>query len=294
VDFIITNKEGTFMCRFAAYLGHPVLMEQVLVKPINSIVMQSISARESSIPTNGDGFGIGWYAPEIDNKPAVFTSTSPAWSDMNLLHLTSKVKSPCFFAHVRAASIGGVNSYNCHPFLYGDWMLMHNGDTFDFISVKRHLRHLLDDDIYHQIQGETDSEHIFALFLQRSKGQDLTNISVVADILAETLYEVRQLIHQFGKLGTSYFNICITDGKRIIASRYCTDKQQALTLHYSQGSQFVFKSGRYHMLKEGEKKACVLIASEKLTDIEAEWHDVPANHMLLIDASHNLELRALS
>lgn len=282
------------MCRFAAYLGQPVLMEDVLVKPINSIVMQSISARESSIPTNGDGFGIGWYAPEIDDTPAVFTSTSPAWSNTNLLHITRKIKSPCFFSHVRAASIGGVNPYNCHPFVSGDWMWMHNGDTYDFISVKRHLRHLLDDDIYHQIQGETDSEHIFALFLQRVKGQDLTNISVVADILGATLHEVRRLVHQFGTSGASYFNVCLTDGKRIIASRYCTDKQQALSLHYSQGSRFVHKAGRYHMLNEGAKKACVLIASEKLTDIEAEWHDVPSNYLLLIDEFHNLEIRALS
>jgi glutamine amidotransferase len=281
------------MCRFVAYLGLPVLMEQILVKPSNSIVMQSFSARETTIPTNGDGFGLGWYVPAISKNPAIFTSLFPAWSDANLLHLTSKIKSPCFFAHVRAASVGGANTYNCHPFSFGAWMLMHNGDTYDFMSVKRHLRNLLDDDIYHHLQGETDSEHLFALFLQRAKGQDLTSITTVADIFEATLHEIRQLVQKYGRHGTSFFNLCLTDGKRIIATRYCTDNKRALTLHYSQGSRFASRNGRFHMLKEGDKKTSTLVVSEKLNDIEAEWHDVPANHMLLIDADHSLHIRKL-
>ena len=102
------------MCRFVAYLGQDIVMDEVLVKPTNSIVSQSLHARESDYPTNGDGFGIGWYTPSISKDPALFTSTIPAWNDRNLLHLTAKIKSNCFFAHVRAASTGGVNLYNCH------------------------------------------------------------------------------------------------------------------------------------------------------------------------------------
>ena len=58
------------MCRLVAYLGHEVLLEDVLVKTINSIVMQSLHARESNMPTNGDGFGLGWYMPNISATPA--------------------------------------------------------------------------------------------------------------------------------------------------------------------------------------------------------------------------------
>src|SRR5438876_12361096 len=105
------------MCRLVAYLGKEVLLEDVLVKPVNSIVMQSLHARESTIPTNGDGFGVGWYASHISPEPALFTSVFPAWNDRNLLNLTAKIKSSCFFAHVRAAGAGGVTNYNCHPFV---------------------------------------------------------------------------------------------------------------------------------------------------------------------------------
>src|SRR5215216_2121688 len=96
------------MCRFVAFIGEETLLQDILVKPYNSIVMQSLHARETKIPTNGDGFGLGWYAKKISPHPALFTSIAPAWNDRNLLSLTSKIKSKCFFAHVRAASAGGV------------------------------------------------------------------------------------------------------------------------------------------------------------------------------------------
>ena len=117
------------MCRFIAYLGEETLLEHILVHPKNSLISQSLHAHEApQVPTNGDGFGLGWYLPAHDPFPALFTSVFPAWSDRNLLNLTSKITSPCFFGHVRAASVGGINAYNCHPFIFKRFMLMHNGD----------------------------------------------------------------------------------------------------------------------------------------------------------------------
>lgn len=284
------------MCRLVAYLGHEVLLEDVLVKPFNSIVMQSLHARESSNLTNGDGFGVGWYVPEISPTPALFTSISPAWNDNNLLHLTAKIKSPCFFAHVRAASAGGVTHYNCHPFLFNEWMFMHNGSMENFLAIKRHLRHLLDDDIYNSIQGETDSEHLFALFLQFCKGKDLTNIKVVADILQATIYKTNELIDKFigPKHEPSYFNFCLTNGKQIWATRYCSD-EKALpeTMYYSVGKEFIAKDGRYHMLHNDGPSGSLLIASEKLTKFHTEWHDIPPNHLVMVDLDLSIQLRPL-
>lgn len=282
------------MCRLVAYLGHSLLLEDVLVKPTNSIVMQSLHARESSIPTNGDGFGLGWYAPHIAPDPALFTSISPAWNDRNLLNLTAKIQSPAFFAHVRAASAGGVTQYNCHPFIHGNWMLMHNGGIHDFLAIKRHVRRLLDDDIYDWIKGETDSEHLFALFLQLAKGHDLTQLSVVADVLEDTFITIEQLLVQHHKSGESHYNICMTDGRRLIATRYCTDKSiTPETLHISTGSRFVIKNKLHHMLQEEGRRNCVLISSERLTNSKKEWETVPAHHMLLVDDDLSLQYRPL-
>jgi glutamine amidotransferase len=281
------------MCRLVAYQGLPVLLETVLVKPENSIVMQSLHARETNTPTNGDGFGLGWYAPQIDPIPALFVSVFPAWSDRNLLDLTSKIISPCFFAHVRAASVGGINTYNCHPFRFNDWMLMHNGDIHDFISVKRHLRHLLDDDIYHWIQGETDSEHLFALFLQLSKDRDLTQLSTVADVMMETIYEINRLVAEFGQAGPSFFNVCLTDGCRTLAIRYCSyDNLEPDSLHYFLGNHQA-ANNHYQPENSTEKPDFALVSSERLTDFHKGWHKIPSNHMLLIDRNLDIEFRVI-
>ncbi|STX51952.1 glutamine amidotransferase [Legionella busanensis] len=283
------------MCRLVAYIGSEVLLEEILVKPSNSIVMQSLKARESTVPTNGDGFGLGWYNPAVSLEPALFVSIFPAWSDRNLLSLTAKIKSDMFFAHVRAASVGGTNNYNCHPFVYKQWMLMHNGGISDFMSVKRHLRHLLDDDIYNWIQGETDSEHLFALFLQLAKDKDLSNISEIADTLEETFKQINYLVKKYGKTDDpSLFNICLTDGLRIIASRYSSSKKiKPESLHYSAGPLWLTPNDRYYRPKRAEVHDCVLVASEKLTDFSAIWQSVPPNHLLLVDAERRIHLHKI-
>ncbi len=94
------------MCRFLTYAGAPLLLADLLYRPTNSLIMQSYHARERAEPLNGDGFGVGWYVPEIDPTPCVQRSISPAWSNRNLQNLASKTRASCLFAHVRAATPG--------------------------------------------------------------------------------------------------------------------------------------------------------------------------------------------
>lgn len=278
------------MCRLVAYLGHPTLLENALVKPKNSIIMQSLHARETNLRTNGDGFGVGWYAPEIDPYPALFTSVFPAWNDRNLLYLTAKIKSSCFFAHVRSASSGGVTNFNCHPFIFGEWLLMHNGEIHDFINVKRHIRHLLDDDIYHWIKGETDSEHFFGLFFQLAKDKDMSDLSVVGEVLEQTIHKIDAVIHEFGRAGPCYFNVCLTDGKRVVATRYCSHtKSKPLSLHYLKGYIPVNEFSD----KELPIPSYVVISSEKLNDLAQGWQDVPSQSMILVDENRNMLCKSL-
>ena len=89
------------MCRWMAWLGQPVLIDELLFKTQHGIVDQSLHARMGAEPTNGDGFGVGWYgAPDT---PGIFHSTEPAWNDSNLRELAGHISSPLFFTHIRAA-----------------------------------------------------------------------------------------------------------------------------------------------------------------------------------------------
>jgi predicted glutamine amidotransferase len=91
------------MCRWLAYSGSPIPLEELLYKPEHSLIDQSLHAQLSGQTTNGDGFGVGWYGTRADT-PAIFRSLVPAWNDRNLLEIASHIESPLFLAHVRAST----------------------------------------------------------------------------------------------------------------------------------------------------------------------------------------------
>lgn len=53
------------MCRWLAYSGNPLLLEDLLFNVKDSLIDQSMASRSAETPTNGDGFGLGWY----DDRP---------------------------------------------------------------------------------------------------------------------------------------------------------------------------------------------------------------------------------
>ncbi|HEX8854587.1 MAG TPA: hypothetical protein VF752_03230, partial [Thermoleophilaceae bacterium] len=82
------------MCRWMAWRGQPVLMDELLFKTQHGLVDQSRHARMGAETTNGDGFGVGWYG--TGDGPGVFRSVEPAWSDANLRELAQHIESPLF------------------------------------------------------------------------------------------------------------------------------------------------------------------------------------------------------
>ena len=105
------------MCRWIAYRGETVPLERYVTEPAHSLVVQSLRAKESVGATNGDGFGLGWYGDR--DEPGLYREVRPAWSDENLKHLCRHIRSPLFFAHVRAATGTPTTRPNCHPFVHG-------------------------------------------------------------------------------------------------------------------------------------------------------------------------------
>jgi predicted glutamine amidotransferase len=284
------------MCRLIAYIGNPLLLDDVLYKPKNSLIQQSIHAQDVDQPLNGDGFGLGWYNPDIDLIPGVFRSIQPAWNDQNLQFLATKIRSNCFFAHVRAASKGSVSLANCHPFQYQQYLFMHNGDIGDFTKIKRLLRRQLTDETYNWIQGQTDSEHFFALYLDIINKQQLHfTADNAAQVLRQTIHTVDTLLTEHQSDQPDYINAVVSDGKSMVAVRYISDlKEKSPTLFYACGSHYEFHKGICHLHPQGEgPNGAVLIASEKLSNHTADWHEVPVNHMLLVYADLSFAIQPI-
>ena len=158
------------MCRWLAYSGSPLLIEDILYKPAHSLIAQSLHSTLGAEATNGDGFGIGWYG--AGDNPGVFRSIEPAWNDRNLRELSGHIESPIVFAHIRASSGSPVQQTNCHPFRFGNWLWMHNGVIYEFAQVKRDLVLAVDPSLYPNIEGSTDSEVFFFLALTLGLEED--------------------------------------------------------------------------------------------------------------------------
>ena len=80
------------MCRWMAWHGQAVLIEELLIKPKHGLIDQSLHSRLGAETTNCDGFGVGWYGTGAG--AGVYRSISPAWNDQNLRHLASHIESP--------------------------------------------------------------------------------------------------------------------------------------------------------------------------------------------------------
>jgi len=172
------------MCRWLAYLGSPIALEDVLVRPNHSLIDQSLLARElflpadplsaqfrdGAFPTNGDGFGVAWQGR--GGSIGQYRQITPAWDSQNLRHLAAQIESGCFLAHVRAAPGGTISEQNCHPFVHEGWMFQHNGEVPAFPALKRELTFEVAPELYSSILGSADSEVCFYLALTYGLNED--------------------------------------------------------------------------------------------------------------------------
>ena len=283
------------MCRFTLYLGPPVRLSTLLIEPSHSLIQQSFHAEERSEPLNGDGFGVGWYAPGITPVPAVFRSVTPAWNNTNLESLAHVVTSPCVLAHVRAATEGmAVNESNCHPFQWGEYLFMHNGFIGNFAHVRRRLLDTLSDDAFALVNGSTDTEHLFALFVDELLKNGGTHPGEqLAECLNRAVWRVMDLVNQHGGGAASFLNLAVSDGDRAAVCRFTNSTERAAESLYYIPDLLYEPAFAGHGRRAKERSRAVVISSERLTEDEG-WQAVPSNHMVGVDRDGRQHLMRMS
>lgn len=286
------------MCRFVLYMGEPITLANLVTEPANSLINQSFHSRQQEEPLNGDGFGVAWYAKGISEQPAVFRSVTPAWNNMNLLNLARVTVSDCVLAHVRAATPGlPTTEQNCHPFLHGPFAFMHNGDLNGFTTVRREIIAGLGAEAFELIRGNTDSEHLFALFIDELgrtewKRKKTHTGAMMARSLERAISRALRICgdHGFSSVAT-FLNIAVSDGRCAVACRY-TGGDEPLSLHVHHGGRYQCENGVCRMRSAGKHDGAVIISSEPLSD-EDGWEEVPPNHIIIVEQDYHLTQRKL-
>lgn len=251
------------MCRWIAYRGHPVYMEELVTRPRHSLVHQSLHATEAKTGTNGDGFGLGWFGER--REPGLYRELRPAWSDENLLAICAQVRSGLFFAHVRAATGTATSRANCHPFAHGEALFMHNGQIGCYQALRRRIENLIPDGYYDGRVGTTDSEALFLIALARGAAVDPVEAmgTVLADILG--------MMESCGLCDPLRFTAALAIGGNLYAFRWASD-DKAPTLYWRQA-------------EDG-----LTVVSEPIDDVRDTWRMVPQRHVLVAKGNSAPEL----
>jgi glutamine amidotransferase len=159
---------------------------------------------------------------------------------------------------------------------------MHNGNIGGWKYVKRPLADSLRDKWYLEVQGGTDSEWAFALFLDTLDKEGIDPSSnpqggfgpkALKKVMLKTISRINEFVKAIPADAPdvdtrSLMNFAVTDGHTVVCTRYVSSKtDEAASLYFSSGTNW----------KEGKEKGCfkmerydkgadiVLVASEPLT-----------------------------
>lgn len=251
------------MCRWLAYSGAPILLDEVLFKTDHSLIDQSLCAADPSSTTNGDGFGIGWYGTR--DVPGVYKDIRPAWNDSNLQALTAQIESSMFLAHVRATTGSPVQRTNCHPFNHQKWLFVHNGLINDYATLHRDLAFAISPELFPLIGGTTDSELMFFLALSFGMAGD------VPAGVARMAGMIEHVAEKHGVENALQMTLGISDGESLYAVRYSTEGNSRSLFHSASRDatmEIAPEAGRF-------SRNARAIVSEPLNDLESEWVAVP-------------------
>jgi glutamine amidotransferase len=293
------------MCRALAYLGQPVLLDNLLYQPDSALVKQSFMPKMLHL-LNLAGFGMkAWDRGSVDpHKPYSYASTALPVFDRNLKALAEKIRPTCVLGHVRGVAYNTeveISLQNVHPFQFPGvgLALAHNGDLARFSEMKPHLLESIRPEISNLIRGTTDSEWIYALII--SQLADPRGASAADDLVRavdQAFAIIRKVRARLGIATSSSVNLFLTTGEQIAAVRYCFDfgcyrtedpakvheaNLTFLSLWYTSGNEYGYHDGEWKMTGGADTADSIMIASEPLTRDTTTWLEVPEYSMIYAD-----------
>lgn len=250
------------MCRlFGLRAANAVRATFWLLDAPDSLVLQS--RREP------DGAGIGSF--DDDARPVVAKAPIAAWQDADFATEARTLTSPTFVAHVRYASTGGHTVANTHPFVQDGRIFAHNGAFTGLGVLDERLRGL---DVADLVQGQTDSERMFALITGETRQRD-------GDVDAGLVAAVGWIIDRLPVLA---LNLIVATADQLWALRYPDTHELYVLERPGAGRGLAASSPRIEARSDdlGDRD-CVVVASEAM-DGEDGWRLLAPGELLRIDA----------
>lgn len=293
------------MCRVLAYLGQPIPAEHLLYSCDSSLINQVFQPKMLDM-LNLAGFGmVAWDAESLEpDIPWKYHSTGLPVFDRNLRALSSKLHCSNLLAHIRGVPLNdsaSISEQNLHPFIFpGVTLAMaHNGNLYDFPTMRYALVSHIRKDILRLVRGDTDSEWMYALLMSRFDNPAAFHTPAeIVTAVQEMLEILREVRASHGIEISSSLNLFISNPNCIIVARFAFDYGcyplpgqnevhqgcvDYLSLWFTQGSNYACYDGEWKMVGGREAANAIIIASEPLSLDTSTWVEVPEYHLLTVE-----------
>lgn len=216
------------MCRVLAYIGPEIPLENLLLKPENSLINQTLDPeRHPELQLAGWGFG-AWSEHLLKpEEPLLYRRPMAAFYDDNAAGIVPSLQVSTLLAHVRAAAYDSVvvlADENCHPYSYTGtpWIVAQNGDLPNWKLLQRELLQHCKDQYLEQMRGNTDTEFLYVLLL--SLLEDDTDEGVQRGF-EEMMSLIVQAMKSLDLVGLTKLKMALVSPNRIIGVNFGTGHQ---------------------------------------------------------------------
>jgi glutamine amidotransferase len=180
-------------------------------------------------------------------------------------------------AHVRRSTGTPVQTSNCHPFRHDNWLFVHNGLLRGFQQYRREMALAVDRSLFSSLNGNTDSELMFLLALSFGLKDD------PIPALEKLVGFIEHLAEQKAVENPIQMTLGISDGKRLYAVRYSTERNSR-TLYHSESVETILKlypPDREMYPFPADARAVV---SEPLASGEGIWKPIEESTAIIIES----------
>ena len=245
------------MCRLLGWNGLRTPLSGPILDAPHALLRQSRASREAPVTRHGDGHGLAWY--RRGGAPERLRGAAPAWRAGRFAAVCRRTSSRLALAHVRAATDGDAAPENSHPFVDGRLAFVHVGQIAGMDAIRGPLLDAISPERRAGILGDTDSELLFALLVERGLERDPVGA------YDEALHLIAERQREAGTERSVRLSALHADGRSLFAFRHATDGDPPP----------LYRSGAF-------LPGAVTIASEPLDARRTGWRVLPIGRLFRV------------